>query len=420
MIGKSATAAVDVVVVGAGQAGLAVSHGLSAAGVDHRILERGRVAQTWRGRWESFSLVTPNWTLRLPGMAYSGDEPEGYLDKAGIIALLEAYASTMRAPVEEGVAVERLHRGPAGFTLETTAGSVSASAVVVCTGSYTLPHRPASAALGPGVRVMDAGEYRSPDDVGPGRVLVVGSGQTGCQLAEELALAGRDVVLSCGRAPWIPRRLGDRDTITWLARTSFFDTPLTALPGPTARLVSNPQATGRDGGHDLHYRTLQDLGVALAGRLRDADGHRVSFADDLEASVAFGDARYGELRALLASQLPPQGVEVPPMPDPQPFRAPRLESVPLKELAAVIFTSGFRPDYARWIDFPVFDEIGFPVTIDGATLVAGLFFCGVHFMRTRQSGILMGVGADAALVAGAVSDHVHASGRSTGKASGPS
>lgn len=400
------------VVIGAGQAGLAVSRGLTEAGVDHVVLERGRVAETWRNRWDSFSLVTPNWSLRLPGMPYSGDEPEGYLSKAGIIALLEQYAATVRAPVQEGVSVESVSADPRGIRLETTSGSMVAAAVVVCSGSYQRPYRPAGAAdLPHGVRVMDADRYRSPDDVGPGRVLVVGSGQTGCQLAEELRMAGRDVILACGRAPWIPRRLDGRDIFTWLARTGFLDTPLTALPSPMARLVSNPQTTGRDGGHDLHYRTLQDLGVVLVGRLEGADGSRVSFAHDLDASVAFGDARYNEIRALLANQLPAQGMDVPEMPDPQPFRAPHVDSVPVKELSSVIFTCGFRPDYASWIGFPVFDEIGFPVTTDGATAALGLYFCGVHFMRTRKSGILMGVGSDAALVSGSVAGYVHSSRR---------
>lgn len=403
----AAARSADVLVIGAGQAGLAVSHQLAAAGVEHVVLERDRVAQSWRGRWDSFTLVTPTSTIRLPGHT-AGGVPEGYLAKDDIVALLEQYASATQAPVFEGVDVERLEAGPrSGFVLRTSAGELTARAVVVCTGAFQKPHRPTVAAGLPAhLPVLDATDYRNPDDIGPGRVVIVGSGQTGCQLAEELHLAGRDVVLACGRAPWMPRRLEGRDTFTWLCETSFFDQPLVALPSPAARLVSNPQATGRDGGHDLHYRTLQALGVQLTGRLASADDAALTFADDLDASVAFGDARYHDLKTLLATQLPAKGITAPEMPDPPPFHADPIASVATNDVAAVIFTSGFRPDYTRWVGLPVFDELGFPVTVDGAAAVGGLYFCGVHFMRNRQSGLLMGVGSDAALVADSVARYV--------------
>lgn len=403
----AAARSAGVVVIGAGQAGLAVSHQLAAVGVEHIVLERDRVAQSWRGRWDSFTLVTPTSTIRLPGHTAEG-APEGYLAKADIVALLEQYASANQAPVFEGVDVERLDAGPrSGFVLRTSAGELPARAVVVCSGAFQKPHRPTIAAgLPVRVPVLDATDYRNPDDIGPGRVVIVGSGQTGCQLAEELHLAGREVVLACGRAPWIPRRLEGRDTFTWLCETSFFDQPLAALPSPAARLVSNPQATGRDGGHDLHYRTLQELGVQLTGRLAYADDSAMTFADDLDASVSFGDARYHDLKTLLATQLPAKGIIAPEMPDPPPFHADPIASVATKDVAAVIFTSGFRPDYARWVGLPVFDELGFPITVDGAAAVGGLYFCGVHFLRNRQSGLLMGVGADAALVADSVARYV--------------
>jgi putative flavoprotein involved in K+ transport len=393
---------VTTVVVGAGQAGLAVSHELGQRGVAHVVLERGRVAQTWRGRWDSFSLVTPNWTLDLPGAPYAGDDPEGHVLREEIVAYLEEYAAVHAAgELREGVAVHRLSPGPTGLHLDTSDGPIEAGTVVVCTGAYQRPHRPAVAdELPQDVAVLDATEYRNPAGLPDGAVLIVGSGQTGIQLAEELHLAGRDVVLACGRAPWGPRHPGGLDIVTWLVRTGFYDQPRSTLPSPQARLVANLQATGARGGHDLHYRVLQQLGVRLVGRLQGVDGHRVTFADDLADSVAFGDARYDDVRRLLRDRL---GDEAPPLPDPEPFVCDPETEVDLHGFGAVVLTSGFRPDYTTWVDLPVFDELGFPVVGDDLTTdVPGLFFCGVHFLRTRRSSLLFGVGEDAAIVADAV------------------
>jgi putative flavoprotein involved in K+ transport len=234
----------------------------------------------------------------------------------------------------------------------------------------------------------------------------VGSGQTGCQLSEELHQAGREVFLACGRAPWLPRRPDGRDIVTWLKDTTFFDTPLSALPAPAARLGANLLVTGHHGGHDLHYRTLQTIGVQLLGRLTGVDGHRASFADDLADSVAFGDARYADIRDLLTDQLPTKGITPPELPDPPPFCADPPLELDLNRFGAAILTSGFRPDYCHWIRYPVFDAMGFPLTNNGAsTVVPGLYFCGVHFLRKRKSSVLFGVGEDAAIVAQTIAHH---------------
>ena len=338
-----------VVVVGAGQAGLAVSYELTARGIEHVVLERARVGQSWRGLWDSFCLVTPNWTMSLPGAPYSGDDPEGFVPRDEIVRYLQRYAASFGAPVREGVGVDSLEPGPGGgFLLRTTAGELRAASVVVCTGAYQRPHRPAIAAEFPHqVLVLDARGYRNPAALPPGKVLVVGSGQSGCQLAEELHESGREVFLACGRAPWLPRRPGGRDIVTWLKDTSFFDTPLSALPAPTARLGANLLVTGQRGGHDLHYRTLQAMGVQLLGRLTGVEGHRACFADDLADSVAFGDARYADIRRLLNEQLPTKGTAAPELPDPPPFHADPPLELDLNGFGVAIFTSGFRPDYSR-------------------------------------------------------------------------
>lgn len=398
----------QVVVIGAGQAGLAVSHELSALGVDHVVLERGRVAQSWRDRWDSFCLVTPNWTMCLPGSPYAGDDPEDFARRDKIVHYLEGYATGFGAPVREGVDVERLLPGSTSrFLLRTSAGEIEADTVVVCSGAYQRPHRPTAAATLPTWLLgIDAVDYRNPAALPPGKVLVIGSGQTGCQISEELREAGRDVFLACGRAPWAPRRPGGRDIVTWLKETTFFDTPLDALPSPAARLLANLQVSGRRGGHDLNYRTLQEMGVQLLGHLARVEGHRAYFADDLADSVAFGDARYADIRQLLGDQLAAKGMPVPDLPDPPPFHASPPLELDLQDFSVVIFTAGFRPEYARWVHLPAFDATGYPLTHDGAsTTVPGLFFCGVHFLRKRKSSLLFGVGEDAAIVAQSI---VHA------------
>jgi len=392
----------DVVVIGAGQAGLCVSHELSAAGVDHVVLERGRVGETWRGRWDTFCLVTPNWTVRLPGGAYAGDDPDGFMPRDAIVAHLESYARSFEAPVRERVAVTALQPIDDGFVVRTSEGDLRAKTVVVTTGAYQKAHRPAAAAALPrGLYAIDAENYRNAEALPPGKVLIVGSGQTGCQLAEELFEAGRDVFLACGRAPWITRRLGGRDFLAWLFETQFFDVALRDLPSPQARLAANPQATGHGGGRDLHYRTLQRLGVHLLGRFIGADSTRLRFGNDLTESVAFGDARYADLCLRIRNTCESRGVAPPDLPPPSAFTAAPAESVDLAGFGAVIFTSGFRPDYRSWIRADdAFDDLGFPITQDGRSIaVPGLYFCGVHFLRKRKSSLFMGVGEDAAIVA---------------------
>jgi putative flavoprotein involved in K+ transport len=292
--------------------------------------------------------------------------------------------------------------GAERFALETSAGTINARSVVLATGAYQRPHRPAGASQLPArIAVFDADSYVNPAGLPPGGVLVVGSGQTGCQLAEELHEAGREVYLACGRTGWIPRRVEDRDVIAWLTETPFFEMALADLPNPLARLAGNPQATGHGGGHDLHYRTLARMGVTLLGHFRGADDKRAYFARDLAECVSFGDARYTDTCNLIRAHCDRVGRAHPELPLPEPFQADDSESLDLDRVGSVIFTSGFRPDYASWVRLPGgFDEWGFPNHVDCQSTVApGLFFAGVHFLRKRKSSLLFGVGEDAALVA---------------------
>jgi putative flavoprotein involved in K+ transport len=392
----------SVVVIGGGQAGLATSHQLVEAGVEHVVLERDRVAQTWRDRWDSFCLVTPNWSVKLPGGEYDGDDPDGFMLRDEIVSHLERYAASFSAPVREGVAVSSVEPVADGtFLIHTSDGELPADIVVVATGTYRKPYRPAGAATVPAeIAQMDVDTYRNPSALPAGKILIVGSGQSGCQVAEELNEAGRDVFLSCGRAPGLTRRIGDRDIVWWAAETGFLDHTVESLPSPMARLEANILATGHGGGHDLNFRTLRRDGVTLLGRFLGVDGRTARFAPDLDESLAWGDERHDRFMGLVRKLVDERGLPEPDVAPLEPFDPTSPESLDLAGFGAVLFTGGFRPDFS-WVQVPGgFDEMGFPVQVDGASSAApGLYFVGVHWQRKRKSSIFYGVGEDAAIVA---------------------
>ena len=392
---------VDVVVVGAGQAGLSISHELSAAGREHVVLERGRVAQAWRDRWDGFHLVLPNWSINLAGQPYAGPEPDRYLDRDGLVDYIAGYAATIDAPVREGVSVTSLRRYDGGFDMETSSGPITAREVVLASGGYQKQHVPAAVhELPPSIKVIGIADYRNPDALPDGDVLIIGSGQSGCQIAEELHLSGRDVVLACGRAPWLPRRIGDDDVFRWMVDGGMMNATVADLPSPASRLLANPQASGVSGGHDLHFRTLRDMGITLVGHLAGADEGQIVFAADLDQSVAFGDARYNDLRELVARTAREHGKQTPDLPPPPPFEVDAPAQLDARRFTTAIVATGYRPDYRSWVDFDdAFDDLGYPVQRDGSsTVVPGLHFIGVHYQRCRGSATLYGVGADAAVL----------------------
>jgi len=394
---------IDVAIIGAGPAGLATSHELVQAGVEHVVLERGRVGETWRGRWDSFCLVTPNWSVQLPGGEYDGNLPDGFMPRDEIVRHLTRYAAAFDAPVREQTGVTSLEALPdGGFTLQTSGGEICADRVVVASGAYQRPHRPKGAdSLPADLLAINVERYRNPEALPAGGILLVGSGQSGCQITEELLSAGREVFLACGRAPWTHRTTGGHDLVWWAVESGFLEQPVSALPHPSARLTANVLATGRDGGHDLHLRTLRAAGATLVGHfLGTADG-RARFANDLAETVAWSDERHREFNGLIRSVVRERGLPEPELPEPEPFDAEAPDQIDIDGLGAVVFTGGFRPDYGRWVKVSgAFDDLGFPVHTQGASLAApGLYFVGVHFLRKRKSSILYGMGEDAALVA---------------------
>jgi putative flavoprotein involved in K+ transport len=396
---------VDVAIIGGGQAGLATSWFLTQSGVDHVVLEAGGVADTWRKRrWDSFCLVTPNWTVQLPGAKYERPDPDGFMPLAALIDYFRSWASSFDAPVEESSPVSSLEADDGGFLLTMPSGELKARQVVVATGAFQRAHRPRGAeTLSAGVTQLFAEEYHNPEALPPGAVLVVGSGQTGCQLAEELHESGRKVFLACGRCVWVPRVLEGRDILWWMIESGFMDRTPDKLPSPMARLLGNPQATGHGGGRDLNFRLLHDMGVELVGRYLGADGSKIRFADDLAASVDFGDARLADLLKFIEAYCTGTGATPPRFDLPSPLRVKTRTELDITQdgIGAVIWTSGYRPDYG-WVKFRVLDDMGFPVQTDGRTDVPGLYFMGVHWMRKGKSSILYGVGEDAEVVAGQI------------------
>lgn len=389
---------VDVLVIGAGQAGLAASRELSAASVEHVVLERDRIGAAWAHRWDSFALVTPNHFTLLPGGEYAGDEPDGFLSREQIVAFLGDYAASFAAPVEEGVEVESLVASDGGFSASTSRGELRARRVVVCTGAYQREHLPAFAAdLQRRLPVVGSVEYRSPEALPGSRVLVVGGGQTACQLADELQRAGREVTLAAGRASAMPRRIAERDIFYWLWEAGFFEQTLDDMPGPMVRFAANPTVTGAHGGHDLSLRTLAADGVRLIGRVQGVEDGRLVVADDFPETATAADEgfrQFGQLATLVAENRGWPAPELPSVPA-DPLTAAPAPS--LSELDAVVVACGFRPDYS-WIDVPdLVDVMGFPMHQDGVSArVDGLSFLGMPWMRSRKSPLLMGVGEDAA------------------------
>ena len=384
---------VETVVVGAGQAGLSTSWHLTRRGIEHVVLERGRVGQEWRqARWDSFVLNTPNWAQQLPGFAYDGPAPDAFAPLAEVIGYLQDYAVSFAAPVREDVTVTALRAAPGGgYRLDTDGGPVDARSVVVATGAY---RRPTPSALRdaapPDVFQQHTAEYRNPAELPDGAVLVVGSGQSGCQVAEDLLGAGRTVYLSVGACPWVPRSHRGRDLVHWMAESGLLDQTVDTLTAPNALLACNPAVSGTEGGHDCNPLTLMARGAVPVGRLAGFRGGRALFADDLAANIAKG---VGFEAALVQGFDEHAGVSQAPAPTEVP-ELPEVRELDLSGLGAIIWATGFRPDYG-WIELPVLDPAGRPVHRRGLTDFPGLAFVGMHWLHKRKSSLFIGVGEDA-------------------------
>ena len=403
---------VDTVVVGAGHAGLLASRQLTAAGREHVVLERrATLGGGWQDRWDEFRLVSPNWTLDLPDDPFEGD-PDAFAPRDEIVARVARYAAAVRAPVVREAEVRRLATRDAvdgtRFRLDTSQGPIDARSVVVAAGGFRVPHRPpVSRELPDRIDQVHAHDYRRPGDLPPGRILIVGSGQTGVQLLEELTAAGRDVVLSVGRCGRARRRYRGRDFFWWARQLRVHGAavgvalPTTAeLPHPGARLTCNPQLSGHGGGHAPNLRAYGRDGVTLVGRLEGVTGERVRFGPDLAQTLAFADRFFAErIQPDFDGYAERAGLDLPPD-EPEPaveFEPPEVRELDLAGagISTVLWTSGYRLGLDAFIDLPIFDEQGFPRTDRGISEVPGLSFLGVPWQVNQGSGNLVGVAADA-------------------------
>jgi putative flavoprotein involved in K+ transport len=394
--------AFSVIVIGAGQAGLATSYCLKEAGVEHVVFERSTIGSAWRTqRWDSFCLVTPNWQCQLPGYPYRGSDPDGFMKMDEILEYLEGYARSFQPPLLAGVDVTSVEKGdPDGFVISTSAGRFTAAHVVVATGGYHVARIPdVAAGLPEEVVQLHSADYRNPASLPPGEVLVVGTGQSGCQIAEDLFLAGRKVHLSVGPAPRCARRYRGKDVVAWLDAMGHYDMPIDEHPNKEqAREKTNHYVTGRDGGHDIDLREFAAQGMRLYGSLASIEGGRIAFAPDLKRNLDAADDVYRSINRSIDAYIEKAGIEAPQGAAYTPVWEPDGETLSL-DLAragiwAVVWSIGFGIDF-RWVHLPVFDGRGRPLHDRGVTSTEGLYFIGLPWLHTWGSGRFCGVGRDA-------------------------
>lgn len=397
----------DVVVIGGGHAGLATSVALQARRIDHVVLERDVVASAWRrARWDSFTLVTPNWQCRLPGRAYDGPDPDGFMSRDEVVGFVTRYARDNAVPVREGVSVTSLGAGgDHPFGLETSAGPITADAVVLAVGGYHRPRIPAIGQRVPtSVTQLHSSGYRNPRSLPDGAVLVVGSGQSGAQIAEDLHLAGRRVHLAVGSAPRVARRYRGRDCVAWLADMGHYDMPIEKHPeGLGARQEANHYVTGRDGGRDIDLRAHAASGMRLHGRILDIDGGVARTAGDLAVNLDAADATSERIKDAIDEWIAANGVDAPAEPRYTPVWRPSGDGSGVLDLAAedirtIVWATGFRHDWS-WVDLPAFDGTGYPTHRRGVTSVPGLYVLGLPWLHTWGSGRFAGIERDVEYVA---------------------
>ncbi|MDQ2091870.1 flavin-containing monooxygenase [Marimonas arenosa] len=394
----------DTLVVGGGQAGLAMSAHLLAAGIPHLVLERGRIAERWRSeRWDSLVMNGPAWHDRFPVLEFADEDPDGFPGKERVAAYFEDLAESQGMPVRTGVEVLQVVRNATGgFAAETTAGTIEAQRIVAATGPFQVPVIPPIVPETDGIMQMHSTGYRNPDDLPAGAVLVVGAGSSGVQIADELNRAGRKVYLSVGPHDRPPRRYRGRDFVWWLGVLNKWDM---AAPPKGAEHVTIA-VSGAHGGETVDFRRLGQAGITLVGRTESCADGVVRFAGDLADNIAGGDANYLSLLDEADDYVARMGLDLPEEPEARVFGPePDCVSNPLRELdlraedvGTIIWATGFSVDYS-WLKVAAFDESGRPVHQRGVSPEPGVYFLGLPWLSRRGSSFIWGVWHDARFLA---------------------
>lgn len=397
------TVSIETFIVGAGQAGLSLSHYLDQVGMDHLILERTpKIADSWRNRrWDSFTLVTPNWTFQLPDAAYDGPDPDGFMTRDQIVQRFDQFEQRHQFPILFSTNVTKLEPqdGLYRYRVVTNRGTFNTRNVVMATGMFQKVKIPSFAAqITENVLQIPSDKYKNPQSLPPGAVLVVGSGQSGCQIAEELNEAGRKVYLSTSSAGRVNRRYRGKDIVYWMNQIKFFDRTPEMLPSPRDRLSAPPHVTGKGGGHDINLRTFQQNGIVLLGHIRGFENGELVFAPDLAENLAKADAFSGVLLNLIDEHIVREALDVPiqPMAESGGF-LPQPEIKSLKpdadHIGTIVWACGYTMD--NLVHLPILDEYGLPITDRGVTQFPGLYYLGLLWMNKFKSGLLMGIAESA-------------------------
>ncbi len=393
----------SVIIIGAGHAGLAMSRCLSERSIDHVLLERGEVGNSWRQeRWDSLRLLTPNWLTRLPGFRYQGSDPDGFMSVAELVAFIDTYAGKIDAPVETGATVRSVIPTSAGYRIETARGSWSSKALVLASGAFGAPNLPAAAeAIPAGIRQFTAKDYRNPAQLPEGGVLVVGASATGLQLAEEIHRSGRPVTMAVGEHVRMPRLYRGLDIQYWLNGTGLLDETWRQVDDIVrARRVPSPQLVGTPERRSLDLNALTDQGVVIVGRFAGVAGRKVQFSGGLRNHCVMADLKQTRLLDTVDAYARDAGLTLG-IGAVERFEATRVPSSPRLEMdlgsgeiASVVWATGFRPDY-HWLKAPVFDRRGRLRHEGGVVAAPGLYALGHTFLRRRKSSFIHGAEDDA-------------------------
>ncbi len=390
-----------VIVVGGGQAGLSISYYLQTYGIDHLVIEKKSVMNAWKEkRWDSFTLVTPNWQCQLPGHPYEGDDPNGFMNKSEIIDYLDQFARKVNAPLLSNTAVERISKEEDGYKIKTSAGTFTSDQVVVASGSYPVPIiPPMSAKIPSNIQQLHSEQYKNAQQLKDGAVLVVGSGQSGAQIAEDLHLAGRKVHLATGDSPRCARFYRGRDVVDWLDQMKYYQMPVSQHPlREGVRDNSNHYVTGRDGGRDIDLRKFASEDMSLYGFINDYTDGQFCFSPNLTENLNKADQSYNNINRKIDQFIEQHNINAPEGHAYQPVWEPSNEtqSLSLGEsgITSIVWCIGFKPDYS-WLNIPVFDNRGYPKHERGITKQVGLYFIGLPWLHTWGSARFSGVAKDA-------------------------